>query len=117
MKKMILAFVALFVMSTSVLAQSKNDSTGRAFDFDRVCSYLELTSDQREPVATAMTQLGASMASFDQQKDAAKAAVTWDKIQTRHKKQMKQLLTDKQYKKYVTMFDTTVRNTGERMKE
>ena len=34
-----------------------------------------------------------------------------NKIVDRHKKQMKQILSDKQYKKYEEIFDLTVRNT------
>jgi hypothetical protein len=33
------------------------------------------------------------------------------KIVDRHKKQMKQILSDKQYKKFEEIFDLTVRNT------
>ena len=112
MKKMILALVAMFVMSTSVFSQDKVDSVDAQLSFERMSSFLELTSDQREPVATSLTQLGAAMQSFYQLKDASKSAEAWEKIENRHMKQMKQVLTQKQYDKYVKIFEQTIRNKG-----
>ena len=115
MKKMMIALVAMFVMTMSALAQS-NDNKGN-FSFDRMCSYLELTVDQREPVKTAMLQLTSSMDALYQLQDATKGAEAWEKIQNRHKATMKKVLTEKQYDKYVQMFDLTVKNTSERMSD
>ena len=38
-----------------------------------------------------------------------------NKIQARHKANMKKLLDEKQYKKYIEIFDLTVKNTAERI--
>ena len=115
MKKMMIALVAMFVMTMSAFAQSNDNNVN--FSFDRMCSYLELTIDQREPVKTAMLQLTSSMEALYQLEDPSKGAEAWEKIQARHKKTMKNLLSEKQYDKYVQMFDLTVKNTAERMSD
>ena len=113
MKKMILALVAMFAMTMSANAQS-NENQGK-LSFDRMSSYLELTTSQVEPVRTAMAQFSSSMEAYYQLKDASKGGEAWEKIQANHKKTMKKVLNEKQYNKYVQMLDLTVKNTAERM--
>lgn len=112
MKKMMIALVAMVVMTMSANAQSVNDSK---LTFDRLSSYLELRVDQREKVKTAMAQFNASMEACYQLKDSSKAGEAWEKVQANHKKTMKKILSDKQYKKYVQTLDLTVKNTTEEM--
>ena len=112
MKKMIFALVAMVMMTMSVNAQSENKS---AQTFDRVASYLELRVNQIETVKTAMAQFTNSMEAYYQLQDASKGAETWEKIQARHKATMKKVLDEKQYDKYMTMFDLTVKNAAERI--
>ena len=113
MKKMIFALVAMFVMTMSANAQSNDNNV--KISFDRMSSYLELTIDQREPVKTAMAQFNSSMEAYYQLQDNTKGGEAWEKIQARHKKTMKKLLSEKQYNKYVQVFDLTVKHTAERM--
>ena len=113
MKKMMIALVAMFVMTMSANAQSVNNDS--KLTFDRLSSYLELTSDQREPVKIAMAQFSASMEACYQLKDASKAGEAWEKVQNGHKKAMKKILDEKQYDKYVQTLDLTVKNAAERM--
>ena len=113
MKKMMIALVAMVVMTMSANAQSVNNDS--KLTFDRLSSYLELTVDQVKPVKTAMAQFSSSMEAYYQLKDASKGQETWEKIQANHKKTMKKILNEKQYEKYVQMLDLTVRNTAERM--
>lgn len=110
---MILALVAMLVMATSVNAQSDNSSAS----FDRMASYLELTIVQVEPVRTAMAQFDSSMAALYQNKEVSKGQEAWEKIRARHMATMKKILNDKQYEKYVTTFDLTVKNSVERLAE
>jgi len=114
MKKMMIALVAMFVMTMSANAQSDNKSK---LSFDRLSSYLELTVSQVEPVKMAMAQFSSSMEAYYQLKDASKGGEAWEKIQDSHKKTMKKILSEKQYNKYVSMLDLTVRNTAEQMRE
>ena len=113
MKKMMIAFVAMFVMTMSANAQSSDNND--KLSFDRMSSYLELKVNQIEPVKTAMAQFASSMEAYYQLKDASKGAEAWEKIQDRHKATMKKVLNEKQYKKYTRMLDLTVKNTAERM--
>ena len=113
MKKMMIALVAMFAMTMSANAQSVNNES--KLTFDRLSSYLELTVNQVEPVKTAMVQFSCSMEAYYQLKDASKGQEAWEKIQANHKKSMKKILSDKQYKKYIQMLDLTVKNTAERM--
>ena len=113
MKKMMIALVAMFVMTMSANAQS-NDNNG-TLSFDRLSSYLELTANQIEPVKTAMAQFSNSMEAYYQLKDASKGAEAWEKIQARHKMTMKKILSKKQYNKYIQMLDLTAKNAGERI--
>ena len=113
MKKMMIALVAMFVMTMSANAQSVNDNT--KLTFDRLSSYLDLRTDQVEPVKTAMAQFTASMDAYYKLNDASQGAEAWEKIQARHKTTMKSILDDKQYDKYVQMIDLTAKNSAERM--
>ena len=112
MKKMMIALVAMFVMTMSANAQSDNKSK---LSFDRLSSYLELRIDQVKPVKTAMAQFSNSMEAYYQLKDASKGAEAWEKIQARHKMTMKKILSEKQYDKYIQMLDLTAKNAAERM--
>ncbi len=113
MKKMIFALVAMVMMTMSANAQS-NDYNSK-LDFNRFASYLELRVNQIEPVKTAMAQFESSMQAYYQLQDASKAGETWEKIQARHKATMKKVLDKKQYDKYITTLDLTVKNTADRM--
>ena len=113
MKKMIFALVAMVMMTMSANAQS-NDNNSK-LTFDRLASYLELKVNQVVPVKTAMAQFKSSMEALYQNHDAAKGGEAWEKIQARHKLTMKNILSEKQYNKYVAMLDLTAKNTAERM--
>ena len=113
MKKMLIALVAMFAMTMSANAQSVNNES--KLSFDRMSSYLDLRADQRESVKTAMAQFTASMEACFQLKDGTKAGEAWEKVQARHKKTMKKILDEKQYKKYTQMLDLTAKNTADRL--
>jgi hypothetical protein len=113
MKKMMIALVAMFVMTMSANAQS-NDNNGK-ISFDRLSSYLELTANQIEPVRTAMAQFSNSMEAYYQLNDATKGSEAWEKIQARHKATMKSILDEKQYNKYIQMLDLTAKNAAEKI--
>ena len=110
---MMIALVAMFVMTMSANAQS-NEKNGK-ISFARLSNYLELRIDQVEPVKTAMAQFSSSMEAYYQLQDASKGGEAWEKIQANHKKTMKKILSEKQYNKYVQMLDLTAKNTADRM--
>ena len=106
MKKIISALVVMFAMTMSVHAQSNDTS----MFFKRIGCYLELDKNQIETVEISMTEFNEAM---DALTDLIATGKTVDSIVNRHKKQMKLILNDKQYKKYEEILDLTVRNTIE----
>ena len=48
-------------------------------------------------------------------KNPSTSSEAWEKIKTRHMNTMKQILSDKQYEKYVKQFELTAKNTIIRM--
>ena len=104
MKKIISALVVMFAMTMSVNAKSNDTS----MFFKRIGCYLELDKNQIETVEVSMDEFNESMESLSDQIGTDK---TVDNIIDRHKKQMKHILNDKQYKKYEEIFDLTFRNT------
>ena len=106
MKKMIFAIVAMFAMTTSVNAKSNDTS----MFFKRIGCYLELDKNQIETVEVSITEFNKSMEALSDQIGTGKSL---DNIVDRHKKQMKHILNDKQYKKYEEILDLTIRNTIE----
>lgn len=114
MKKMMIALIAMVMMTMSVNAQSDNMTT---VSFDRISNFLELRIDQVEPMKTAMEQFNSSMEAYYQLDDVSKGGEAWEKIQARHKATIKKILDVKQYDKYVKMLDLTVKNTADRIKE
>lgn len=106
MKKIISALVVMFAMTMSVNAQSNDTS----MFFKRIGCYLELDKNQIETVEISMTEFNEAM---DALSDLTATGKTVDSIVNRHKKQMKLILNDKQYKKYEEILDLTIRNTIE----
>lgn len=106
MKKMIFAIVAMFVMTMSVNAKSNDSSVF----FKRMSCYLELDKNQMETVKVSMAEFNNAMENLSQKRSRGMGFKS-AKIVDRHKKQMKQILSDKQYKKYEEIFDLTFRNT------
>ena len=106
MKKIISALVVMFAMTMSVNAQSNDTS----MFFKRIGCYLELDKNQIETVEISMTEFNEAM---DALTDVTATGKTVDSIVNRHKKQMKLILNDKQYKKYEEILDLTIRNTIE----
>ena len=115
MKKMIFALVAMFVMTMSANAQSKNNNG--LLDFNRMSSYLELRINQMEPAKKAMTQFSVAVDSIYLLEDVSQIAKAWQNIDTRHKSVMKKILSEKQYNKYVVIFDQTIKNLAETFME
>ena len=107
MKKMIFALVVMFAMTMSANAKS-NDAS---LFFKRISCYLELDKNQMETVKVSMAEFNESMESLSHQRGRSKGFKSVNNIVDRHKKQMKQILSDKQYKKFEEIFDLTVRNT------
>ena len=106
MKKIVFAIVLMFAMTISVNAKANDSSVF----FKRISCYLELDKNQMETVKVSMAEFNEAMESLSQKRDRGMGFRSANKIVDRHKKQMKQILSDKQYKKFEEIFDLTARN-------
>ena len=113
MKKFMIALVAMFAMTMSANAQSINNNSG--VTASQIASYIDLRIDQQDAFNTAMAQFSSSMEAIYKLQDPAKSMEAWQKIKARHEQTMKKVLNDKQYDKYMEMFELTVKNTTERI--
>ncbi len=112
---MFFALVAMVMMTMSANAQSNGNNSKQTFE--HVASYLELRVNQVEQVKTAMAQFETSMQALYQNHDAARVSEAWEKILARHKATMKKVLDEKQYEKYLTTFNLTVKNAADRIQD
>ena len=115
MKKFMIALVAMFAMTMSANAQSNNNKYESQVTAAQIASYLDLRIDQQDAFNTAMAQFNSSMESLYKLQDPTKGLEAWQKIKARHEQTMKKVLNDKQYDKYMEMFELTVKNTTERI--
>ena len=106
MKKIVFAIVLMFAMTISVNAKANDSSVF----FKRISCYLELDKNQMETVKVSMAEFNEAMESLSQKRGRGMRFRSANKIVDRHKKQMKQILSDKQYKKFEEIFDLTARN-------
>lgn len=106
MKKIVFAIVVMFAMTMSVNAKSNDSSVF----FKRISCYLELDKNQMETVKVSMAEFNNSMENLSQQRDRGMGFRSAHKIVDRHKKQMKRILSEKQYKKFEEIFELTARN-------
>ena len=111
---MMIALVAMFAMTMSANAQS-NDNNESHVTTAQIASYLDLRINQQEAFNTAMEQFNSSMAAVYNLQDPAKGMEAWQKVKSRHEKRMQKVLDEKQYEKYMKMFELTAKNTAERL--
>ena len=115
MKKFMIALVAMFAMTMSANAQSNNNKYESQVTAAQIASYLDLRIDQQDAFNTAMAQFNSSMESLYKLQDPTKGLEAWQKIKARHEQTMKKVLNDKQYDKYMEMFELTSKNASERI--
>ena len=114
MKKFMIALVAMFAMTMSANAQSNNNYESQV-TAAQIASYLDLRIDQQDAFNTAMAQFNSSMESLYKLQDPTKGLEAWQKIKARHEQTMKKVLNEKQYEKYLTMFELTTKNATEQI--
>ena len=113
MKKFMIALVAMFAMTMSVNAQSNNNESH--ITAAQIANYLDLRIDQQDAFNTAMAQFGSSMEAIYKLQDPAKGMEAWAKIKANHENRMKKVLDEKQYQKYMQMFELTAKNAAARI--
>ena len=114
MKKFMIALVAMFAMTMSANAQSNNNYESQV-TAAQIASYLDLRIDQQDAFNTAMAQFNSSMESLYKLQDPTKGLEAWQKIKARHEQTMKKVLNEKQYEKYMEMFELTTKNATEQI--
>ena len=114
MKKFMIALVAMFAMTMSANAQSNNNYESQV-TAAQIASYLDLRINQQDAFNTAMAQFNSSMESLYKLQDPTKGLEAWQKIKARHEQTMKKVLNDKQYDKYMEMFELTTKNATEQI--
>ena len=119
MKKYLIMLVMLFTMNAVMFAEDNNMNETEKFekyDFNvntrKLASFLELTEDQVYAVESIAGELSNDMkfAFYENSNDSRQKVV--DNIVKKNIKHMSYVLTDKQYHKYLQVFNATLNNKG-----
>lgn len=119
MKKYFIMLVMLFTMNAVMFAEDNNvvEVEGvEKYDFNvntrKLASFLELSEDQMDAVEYIATELSNDMqfAYYENNSDGRKKVVA--NAVNKNVKHMSYILNDKQYHKYLVVFNATLRNKG-----
>lgn len=117
MKKMLVSLVAMLTFTATNANcsplkdyQDTTKVSDKSIMFERMSKFLELRINQVELVKKAMSQLEVMTEAAKNAKDAETMAKTYETLLSRHYKQMRQILDDKQYEKYLMLMQTTIQN-------
>ena len=119
MKKYFIMLVMLFTMNAVMFAEDNNvvEVEGvEKYDFHvntrKLASFLELSEDQMDAVEYIATELSNDMqfAYYENNSDGRKKVVA--NAVNKNVKHMSYILNDKQYHKYLVVFNATLRNKG-----
>ena len=119
MKKYFIMLVMLFTMNAVMFAEDNNVAEVESvekYDFNvntrKLASFLELSEDQMDAVEYIATELSNDMqfAYYENNSDGRKKVVA--NAVNKNVKHMSYILNDKQYHKYLVVFNATLRNKG-----
>ena len=119
MKKYFIMLVMLFTMNAVMFAEDNNVAEVESvekYDFNvntrKLASFLELSEDQMDAVEYVATELSNDMqfAYYENNSDGRKKVVA--NAVNKNVKHMSYILNDKQYHKYLVVFNATLRNKG-----
>ena len=119
MKKYFIMLVMLFTMNAVMFAEDNNVNEAESvekYDFNvntrKLASFLELSEDQMDAVEHITTELSNDMqfAFYENGSDARKKVVT--NAINKNVKHMSYVLNATQYRKYLVVFNATLRNKG-----
>ena len=119
MKKYFIMLVMLFTMNAVMFAEDNNVAEVESvekYDFNvntrKLASFLELSEDQMDAVEQVTNELSNDMqfAFYENSKDGRKKVVV--NAVNKNVKNMSYILNDKQYHKYLVVFNATLRNKG-----
>ena len=119
MKKYFIMLVMLFTMNAIMFAEDNNVAEVESvekYNFNvntrKLASFLELSEDQMDAVEQVTNELSNDMqfAFYENSNDGRKKVVV--NAVNKNVKHMSYILNDKQYHKYLVVFNTTLRNKG-----
>ena len=119
MKKYFIMLVMLFTMNAVMFAEDNNVTEVESvekYEFNvntrKLASFLELSEDQMDAVEYVATELSNDMrfAYYENNSDGRKKVVA--NAVNKNVKHMSYILNDKQYRKYLVVFNATLRNKG-----
>lgn len=119
MKKYFIMLVMLFTMNVVMFAEDNNVNEVESvekYDFNvntrKLASFLELSEDQMDAVEQVVNELSNDMhfAFYENGSDARKKVVA--NAVNKNAKYMSYILNNKQYHKYLLVFNVTLRNKG-----
>lgn len=119
MKKYFIMLVMLFTMNAVMFAEDNNVAEVESvekYDFNvntrKLASFLELSEDQMDAVEQVTNELSNDMqfAFYENSNDGRKKVVV--NAINKNVKHMSYILNDKQYHKYLVVFNATLRNKG-----
>jgi len=119
MKKYFIMLVMLFTMNAVMFAEDNNVAEVESvekYDFNvntrKLASFLELSEDQMDAVEQVTNELSNDMqfAFYENSNDGRKKVVV--NAVNKNVKHMSYILNDKQYHKYLVVFNATLRNKG-----
>ena len=108
MKKMMIALVAMFVMTMSANAQSEKDSIVNLMSLEQLRNYLDLSYNQEKKVEIAIAQFQLANNYLNTLPESQKTMEGVNKMLDRQKRVMKKILTKKQYNLYVERLNEVV---------
>ena len=119
MKKYFIMLVMLFTMNAVMFAEDNNVAEVESvekYNFNvntrKLASFLELSEDQMDAVEYVATELSNDMqfAYYENSNDGRKKVVA--NAVNKNVKHMSYILNNKQYHKYLVVFNATLRNKG-----
>ena len=119
MKKYFIMLVMLFTINVAMFAEDDNVAEVESiekYDFNvntrKLASFLELSEDQMDAVEQVTNEFSNDMqfAFYENSNDGRKKVVV--NAVNKNVKHMSYILNDKQYHKYLVVFNATLRNKG-----
>jgi hypothetical protein len=113
MKRVLVMMVALMSMTATCFAEGKNENQDWSMNVNvaKLSKYLKLNSNQASEVEAISDYFADRMQSASYAKDEKQAQKVREAVYGNFKL-MKRTLNNDQYKKYVQLMNTTLRNKG-----
>ena len=116
MKRIILTITMSFMLFFTAMADENNTHNVEAYDIhvntEALAKCLDASKDQAESIDNIMQIFAAQMDNAKTEDNAVVRSKMLDNTVGMNINYMKHVLTDEQYKKYLTVLNTTLKNRG-----